>query len=121
MVALSAISLSGCADSKPPPVESQKSTTSAPPSSEAAPTPKPLLGWHVTADNVGLRSKGLTCAALPEYTGPTDVPSGTTISEMRFTTPMNVAAGNITIERSCFQPVTVGRGLPVLATTNFNT
>ncbi|WP_157683356.1 hypothetical protein [Microlunatus soli] len=49
------------------------------------------------------------------------MPRGTRISGVLITTPLNLSAGNIVLERSCIQPTSVGQGLPVLATTNYNT
>lgn len=82
---------------------------------------RPEFGWAITADNVGLRSRGLSCAELAEYEGSGVVPRGTTISQKRITRPLDLSEGWITIERSCVQPVTVGRGLPAVTTTNLNT
>lgn len=66
---------------------------------------------------VGLAAHGLECADLPAYRGEREVPAGTTLTRVRFPTPLDLSAGGITIEQSCFQPVAVGRGLPVASTT----
>lgn len=113
---LGAVAITGCSAADMPKVESQQSVQSTQPSSTAV----PQFGWDLTSENVGLRSKGLTCEELPEYAGPTDVPSGTSIREKRITKPVNVSAGGILIERSCIQPTEVERGMPVVATTNYN-
>ena len=96
------------------------------PPATVAPSPVPSVGaprngWDLVPENVGLRTKGLACEQLAPYTGPTIVAAGTTIIEQRITTPLNLSAGSITIERSCIQPTTVDRGMPVIATTNYNT
>ncbi len=70
-------------------------------------TPPPtgtLLGWQITADNIGLKPFGLSCASLPLYTGPLTLPAGTTISQKRIEGSIDARAGNITIEKSCIQP-----------------
>lgn len=81
----------------------------------------PGFGWAVTSDNVGLRSRGLSCEELPEYDGPAAVPRGTSISQRRITRPLDLSEGWIIIERSCVQPTSVGMGLPAVTTTNLNT
>lgn len=83
--------------------------------------PTPRAGWLVTAENVGLQAQGLSCDGLPVYSGPSDVPAGTTISQRRIEHPLNVSAGSITIERSCMQPLRADPGLPIVATTNYST
>lgn len=40
---------------------------------------------------------------------------------MRFTSPIILSAGNITIEQSCMQPTTAWQGLPLMSTTDNNT
>lgn len=70
---------------------------------------------------MGLASVGVSCDDLPTYWGPSTVLAGTTISGRLITTPLNLAAGGITIERSCIRPVTASPGLPILGTTNYNT
>lgn len=109
----------GCAAAGQGPTLPSAETSQSAPSQSGTPTP--TYGWDLVADNVGLRSMGLDCAALAAYSGPTVVPAGTTIREQRIATPLNVSAGAITIERSCIQPTVVDRGMPVIATTNFNT
>lgn len=81
--------------------------TTPPPTTPPPTTPPPsgtLMGWQVTADNVGLKPHGLSCDTLPLYTGPMDLPAGTTISGKRIEGFVNGAAGNVTIEKSCIRP-----------------
>ena len=87
----------------------------------ASSQPGGVRGWDLTATNTGLAGRGLACSKLPVYTGSARPPGGTVISEKRITTAMVLSAGNITIERSCIQPTEVGRGLPVLSTTDNDT
>lgn len=105
--------LTGCADNATETIEPTSSTSRSAVSVPAA-------GWLVTADNVGLRPHGLSCAELPAYSGPRDVLAGTTISRQRITHPLNVSAGSITIELSCMQPTVADPGLPIVATTDYN-
>ncbi len=102
--------------------------TPTPPSSGSpitAPTPGASTaggaGWTINANTVGLAPLGLTCSSLPVYTGSSSVPAGTTVSGKRFTGGLDLSAGNITIENSCIQPTSAGRGMPVVATQSFNT
>ena len=99
-----------------------------PPANGGAPAPTPPSvptsgdpGWSVTTSTVGLAPLGLSCGSLPLYTGPGSVPAGTVISGKLVTGGLDLSAGNITIENSCIQPTSAGRGLPVVATQNFNT
>ncbi|WP_125778247.1 hypothetical protein [Antribacter gilvus] len=73
-------------------------------------------GWTVDASTVGLRPHGLSCDALPVYTGSWQVPRGTVISGMRITEAIDLSAGGITIERSCVRPGEVSAGNPVITT-----
>lgn len=80
------------------------------------------VGWTITTSNVGLASLGINGSNLPLYTGPSEVPAGTTISDMRIDSPMLVlSAGNITIQRCLIQPTSVAGRLPSVTTTNYNT
>jgi hypothetical protein len=78
-------------------------------------------GWTVNEKTVGLAPLGLVCSQLPVYTGPSPIPAGSVISGKRFTSNVSLHLGNITIEKSCFQPQlsSVGRGSPLATTTNF--
>jgi len=101
------------------------------PTATATPTPTPTpteapattsgAGWTVNASTVGLAPLGLSCESLPVYTGSSSVPKGTVISGKRVTTPLDLSAGGITIERSCIQPTSAWRGLPILSTMDNNT
>ena len=66
--------------------------------------PTSIVGWQLNATNTGLAPHGLSCDALPEYTGPAKVPAGTTISQKKITKSLVLAQGGVTIERSCFKP-----------------
>lgn len=79
-----------------------------------------VYGWQLTSANTGLTAVGLSCGSLPLYTGPEEVPSGTTISQKRITGGLMLSAGNITIDRVCFQPTSAGIGYPLVTTTNTN-
>ncbi len=81
--------------------------TTPPPTTPPPTTPPPsgtLLGWQITADNIGLKPYGLSCASLPLYTGSLTLAAGTTISQKRIEGSIDARAGNITIEKSCIQP-----------------
>jgi len=112
----------------PTPTPSVTPTATPTPTPSVTPTPSPAApaptngsGWAVTTRSVGLAPFGLSCSALPRYTGSSDVPAGTVISGKLITTTLNLSAGNITIEKSCIQPTSVGTGMPVVATKDFNT
>jgi hypothetical protein len=79
-----------------------------------------LRGWLRTDANTGLARVGLDCAGLAPYAGPAKPPPGTTIVEKRIETSLDLSNGNITIERSCIKPKSVGPGLPVITTTDYN-
>lgn len=87
----------------------------------SAPVTGTLYGWKITTTNVGLAPFGLTCSSLPVYTGPSQIPAGTTLSRVRFTSPLTLSAGNIIIEQSCMQPTSVWQGLPLMSTTDNDT
>lgn len=76
-------------------------------------------GWNVDQTTVGLRPFNLECENLPLYKGAPEIPAGSVISGMRFNGNINLNQGNITIEKSCFQPTSAGRGMPIVTTTNF--
>ncbi|UUT34486.1 hypothetical protein [Microbacterium elymi] len=75
----------------------------------------------MNAKTVGLAPLGLSCATLPRYSGSADVPAGTVISGKLITSGLNLSAGNITIEKSCIQPTSAGRGMPIISTQDYNT
>lgn len=77
-------------------------------------------GWQLTSANTGLAGVGLSCASLPLYAGGGKPTAGTVISGKRIETPLDLSAGNIVVEKSCIRPTSVGRGMPVLATTDYD-
>lgn len=78
------------------------------------------IGWELNASRTGLAPKGLSCSSLPLYGGSSKPLAGTTISEKRIDTTLDLSSGNITIEKSCIQPTGVGGGLPLVTTTDYN-
>lgn len=74
-------------------------------------------GWQVDASTVGLAPLGLTCDALPAYTGPARPPAGTTITRMRITSPIVLDSGSV-IEESCVKPTSSWPGLPLVSTVD---
>lgn len=102
-------------------------TTTPQPGSPVSPspnTPPPpavsYMGWELNASNTGLAPKGLSCSSLPLYGGSGKPSAGTVISEKRIDTSLDLSNGNITIEKSCIQPTSVGGGLPLITTTDYN-
>jgi hypothetical protein len=79
-----------------------------------------LFGWELTVQNTGLAGVGLDCASLPLYTGSQKPAAGATIQNVRITTPLDLSNGGITLDRVCVQPTSVGQGMPVLTTTDYN-
>jgi hypothetical protein len=75
-----------------------------PPPTTPPPTGSTMMGWQVTADNIGLKPLGLSCDSLPVYTGPENLAAGTTISGKRIEGRLNASKGNIVIEKSCIRP-----------------
>lgn len=63
-----------------------------------------LSGWQLTKSNTGLPGVGLSCDDLPVYQGPSTVPRDTTIYRQKITKLLNLEAGKITIDQSCFRP-----------------
>lgn len=88
--------------------------------SASAVTP-PIAGWDVNASNVGLAPFGLSCDSLPRYSGDHIVRHGSVISGMLIPIALDLSEGDITIDRSCIQPTSVGSGMPVVTTINYNT
>lgn len=84
------------------------------------PPPATLMGWHLSSTNTGLTPHGLSCGSLPSYTGGSKPAAGTLISGKRVNTTLDLSNGNITIEKSCIRPTSVGQGLSVMTTTNLN-
>lgn len=66
--------------------------------------PAALMGWQLTATNIGLAPFGLACDTLPLYTGPAKPAAGTTITGKRIESALDMTAGNVTIEKSCIKP-----------------
>lgn len=81
-------------------------------------TGKVLPGWELEAGLTGLARVGLSCAGLAPYAGPKKPPAGTVISERRVEAALDLSAGDITIERSCIRPTTIGHGLHLVTTTD---
>jgi hypothetical protein len=79
-----------------------------------------LKGWQLNETNTGLASFGINGSQLPVYTGPYEIPAGSFISGVRFTGNVSLWQGNITIEKSIFQPTDAGRGMPLVNTSNYN-
>ena len=80
------------------------------------PTGAAPLGWLLDTTNTGLAAAGVDPNSLPVYTGPTQVPAGTTISLKRIEGPLELDAGGITIDRCWIRPTAIGLGLPVMRT-----
>lgn len=76
-------------------------------------------GWKIDRNSVGLSPHSLVCSELPIYSGSPEIPAGSVISGKRFTENISLYQGNIIIEKSCFQPIIAGRGMPIVTTTNF--
>lgn len=66
----------------------------------------PDNGWELTGSMVGLDGLGIDGSTLNAYTGSATVSSGTVLEDLRITSPINVAAGNITIRRCMFEGAT---------------
>jgi len=81
-----------------PPVTT--TTTSTPPAT--------LMGWQLTADNVGLKPHGLACATMPLYDGPNRPERGTTITGWRIEKHIDMSAGDVTLDKVCLRPRTQG-------------
>lgn len=105
---------------EPTPTTTVEPTTTAPTTTTTPPAAE-LKGWQINATNTGLAGVGLTCAALPLWTGGEKPAAGTTITERRITHPLDLSNGNITIERSCIQPTNSWIGLALLLTLDNNT
>lgn len=89
--------------------------------SAASAQPPLLRGWQLTPTNTGLAAIGQhTCDSLPRYTGNARLAPGTRLSDLRFESPLDLSAGDIVIERSCFRPVSISEGTAVLTTTDYS-
>lgn len=76
------------------------------------------FGWQLTAAAVGLTPFGLVGTSLPVYSGANPIPSGSTVSNVRFTSQVDLSNGNIIIERCCFRPTSDPTNA-IATTTNF--
>lgn len=98
-------------------------TTTVPPTTTTSTTTQPpqppdsLKGWQLTYNNVGLAAHGLTCDGLEPYLGSLKPASGSVISNKRVTGPLDLSNGNITVEKSCIRPQSVGYHNAFLVTT----
>lgn len=79
--------------------------------------PAGLKGWEITPTNIGLAPHGLTCDKLPAYTGLGRPARGAVISNLRVTVPLDLSNGDITVEKSCIRPTSVGYHNNFLVTT----
>lgn len=106
-----------------PPTTATTTTTVAPTTTTGPPAtttttapPAALMGWQLTASNIGLAPFGLSCDTLPLYTGPAKPTAGTTITGKRIESALDMTAGNVTVEKSCIKPRNQG-ALGSLSTT----
>ncbi|MEH6419911.1 hypothetical protein [Pseudomonas sp. CGJS7] len=79
----------------------------------------PLRGWQLTPTNTGLTAVGLRCDNLPLYTGASKPAPGSVLSEVRIDKPLDLSAGDITIERSCIRPKSISSGTHLITTTDY--
>lgn len=79
-------------------------TTEPPVTTTTTAPPAALMGWQLTASNIGLAPFGLSCDTLPLYTGPAKPTAGTTITGKRIESALDMTAGNVTVEKSCIKP-----------------
>ncbi|HWT39925.1 MAG TPA: hypothetical protein VN081_01450 [Dongiaceae bacterium] len=77
-----------------------------------------VYGWLKNAGNTGLTSVGISCSNLPIYSGAAKLAAGTSLSRVRFTSPVDFSNGNITIDRACFQPTSAGQGVAIASAVN---
>lgn len=87
---------------------------------DSAPHTPIQAGWKIDRNSVGLSPHGLVCNELPIYNGPPEIPAGSVIRGNRFIGNISLYQGSILIEKSCFQPISAGRGMPIVTTTNFS-
>lgn len=105
------------------PTSTTTTTSASPTTTTTTVIPNPVLyGWQLTENNIGLKSKGLDCNNLPEYSGPIDRESfkplnGALISGKKISRSLDLTNGNITIEKSCIVPRNVGYHNNFLITT----
>lgn len=79
-----------------------------------------LMGWQVTASNIGLAGLGIDGNSLPLYNGSNVVPAGTVIEGRRITSSLELYQGSITIRRCLIRPTSAGQGMPLITTSNYN-
>jgi hypothetical protein len=80
-----------------------------------------LKGWELNEANTGLAGVGIDKNTLPLCKLQPDpwshfiiLPAGSVIREMRIESPLDLSAGNITIERCWIRPLTAGLGSPII-------
>lgn len=71
------------------------------------PAPGALMGWQLTATNVGYTPHG-SCAALPLYAGPNKPARGAVLTRVRIEKHLDLTAGDVVIEKSCIAPRSTG-------------
>ena len=81
--------------------------------------PGTLYGWQLTKHNTGLGKYGINGDRLPLYKGSPKPAAGTTITDKKIASRLDLSHGNITIERCLIQP-TGGGGTPVVTSFDFN-
>lgn len=77
-------------------------------------------GWELDETNTGLAGVSLDCASLAPYTGGEKPKAGAVIERVRITTGLDLSNGGVTLDRVCIQPTSVGQGMPVVTTTDYN-
>lgn len=91
-------------------------TTTTVPTTTTSTPPASLMGWQLTASNIGLAPHGLSCSSLPLYTGPNRPDRGTTITGWRIEKYIDMSNGDVTLDKVCLRPRTQGT-LGALAST----
>lgn len=79
-----------------------------------------MMGWQVTASNIGLAGLGINGNTLPLYTGPSAPAAGTIIENVRIDGGLALYNGNITVRKCLIQPTSAGSGLPIVTTSDYN-
>jgi hypothetical protein len=78
------------------------------------------LGWQLNGTNSGLARLGVDKSKLALYSGPAKPVSGTTISDKRIETCLDLSAGGVTIERCWIHPLTATKGNHLIVTYDNN-
>jgi hypothetical protein len=117
MALLFSQALAGCGGGGSEPAPPVPSPSPPPPGAGPTPPAAPLLGWQLTATNIGLAPHGLACDSFPVYQGSAKPAAGTVIRQVRVTVPLDLSNGNILVEKSCIRPGTVGSHNAFLVTT----